>query len=141
MFQRIVDSISESAGTTIRLAELALATVIALFITISFLCAAAFILVLEKYGPVQACLTGAGIFFLLTLVAAGCYLMYKMDAERRAARAPQSVLADPNLIASGLQVIGAVDIKRLLPILALGGLVLGIMASYNDLGASKKPTE
>lgn len=70
MFQRIIDGISASTGTTVRLTSLAAGAAFALFITTCFLCAAAFISVLEKYGPVQACLTGAGIFFLLTLAAA-----------------------------------------------------------------------
>ena len=70
MFQRIIDGISASTGTTVRLTSLAAGTAFALFITTCFLCAAAFISVLEKYGPVQACLAGAGVFFLLTLTAA-----------------------------------------------------------------------
>src|SRR5512143_1016587 len=137
MFQRIIDGISTSTGTTIRLTSLAAGAAIALFITTSFLCAAVFILLLEKYGPVQACLAGAGVFFLLTLAAAVSYLAYKRDVAKRAelaaARAAkstaQSMLADPMLLATGLQIVRAIGIKRLVPILAIGGLALGIMAS------------
>jgi hypothetical protein len=39
------------------------------------------------------------------------------------------VLADPMLLATGLQIVRAIGIKRLLPILAIGGVALGIMAS------------
>ncbi|MBR0825374.1 hypothetical protein JQ596_07490 [Bradyrhizobium manausense] len=133
MFQRIMDGIRASTGTTVRLTSLAFAAGLALFVTTSFLCAAAFIAVLQAYGPVQACLTGAGIFFLLTLLAGLCYVAYKKDAEKRAARAAkasaQSMLADPMLIATGLQVVRAIGVKRLVPILAIGGLALGILAS------------
>lgn len=137
MFQRIIDSISASTGTTVRLTSLAAGAVFALFITTCFLCAAAFISVLEKYGPVQACLAGAGIFFLLTLAAAGTYWGYKREirkqaqvaAERAAKSAAQSMLADPMLLATGLQVVRAIGIKRLVPILAVAGLALGIVAS------------
>ena len=79
MFQRIIDGISASAGTTVRLTSLAAAAAFALFVTTCFLCAAAFISVLEQYGPVQACLAGAGIFFLLTITAAGSYWGYKRE--------------------------------------------------------------
>ncbi|MDE2376183.1 hypothetical protein [Bradyrhizobium sp.] len=133
MFQRIIDGISASTGTAMRLTSLALAAAIALFVTTSFLCAAAFIFVLQAYGPVQACLAGAGIFLLLTLMAAASHYVYKKEAEKRAARAAraaaQSALADPMLIATGLQLVRAIGIKRLLPILAVGGLALGLMAS------------
>lgn len=136
MFQRIIDGISASTGTTVRLTSLAAGTAFALFITTCFLCAAAFIAVLEKYGPVQACLAGAGIFFLLTLAAAGSYWGYKREiqtrariAAERAAKAAPSMLADPMLIATGLQIVRAIGVKRLLPILAIGGVAFGIMAS------------
>lgn len=135
MFQRIIDGISASTGATMRLISLAAGAAFALFITTCFLCAAAFISVLEKSGPVPACLAGAGVFFLLTLAAAGSYWGYKREiqtrariAAERAAKAP-SMLADPMLIATGLQIVRAIGVKRLLPILAIGGVALGIMAS------------
>lgn len=133
MFQRMMDGIRVSTGTTMRLTSLALATGVALFVTTSFLCAAAFMAVLDAYGPIQACLAGAGVFFLLTLAAALSYVAYKKDAEKRAARAAkasaQSMLADPMLLATGLQIVRAIGFKRLVPILAIGGLALGILAS------------
>jgi ABC-type transport system involved in multi-copper enzyme maturation permease subunit len=136
MFQRILDGISASTGTTVRLTSLAAGAAFALFITTCFLCAAAFISVLEKYGPVQACLAGAGVFFLLTLTAAVSYWAYKRELRReahvaaeRAAKAAPSMLADPMLLATGLQIVRAIGVKRLLPILAIGGVALGIMAS------------
>ncbi|RXT35115.1 hypothetical protein [Bradyrhizobium betae] len=137
MFQRIIDGISASTGATVRLTSLAAGAAFALFITTCFLCAAAFISVLQTYGPVQACLAGAGIFFLLTLTAAGTYWGYKRQmqerariaAERAAKSAASSMLADPMLIATGLQIVRAIGVKRLLPILAIGGVALGIMAS------------
>ncbi|WP_298881081.1 hypothetical protein [uncultured Bradyrhizobium sp.] len=136
MFQRILDGISASTGTTVRLTSLAAGAAFALFIATCFLCAAAFISVLQKYGPVQACLAGAGVFFLLTLTAAVSYWAYKRELRReariaaeRAAKAAPSMLADPMLIATGLQIVRAIGVKRLLPILAIGGVALGIMAS------------
>jgi hypothetical protein len=151
MFQRIIDGISASTGTTVRLTSLAAGAAFALFITTCFLCAAAFIAVLDKYGPAPACLAGAGIFFLLTLAAAGSYWGYKREAQKRAriaaeraARsAAQSVLADPMLLATGLQLVRAIGIKRLLPILAIGGVALGIMASRAGAvdEASAEPAE
>ena len=137
MLQRIIDGISASTGATVRLTSLAAGAALALFITTCFLCAAAFISVLQTYGPVQACLAGAGIFFLLTLAAAGTYWGYKREmqrrarvaAERAAKSAASNMLADPMLLATGLQIVRAIGVKRLLPILAIGGVALGIMAS------------
>jgi hypothetical protein len=46
----------------------------------------------------------------------------------------QTALADPMLVAAGIQVIRAVGIKRLIPILAVAGLALGFLASRNSAG-------
>ena len=81
MFQRLIDDFKDSTGTALRLTSLAAAAAMALLVTTGFLCAAAFVLVLEKYGPVQACLTGAAIFFVVTLIAAGSYMVRKRQIE------------------------------------------------------------
>ena len=133
MFQRLIDDFKDSTGTALRLTSLAAAAAIALFITTSFLCAAAFVFVLEQYGPVQACLTGAAIFFVVTMIAAGCYLVRKhqirVRAEQAAKSAAHSMLADPMVVAAGIQVVRAIGVKKLIPILAVGGIALGFLAS------------
>jgi hypothetical protein len=141
MFQRMIDDFKDSTGSALRLTSLAAAVALSLFITTSFLCAAAFVFVLEKYGLVEACLAGAGVFFLVTLIAAGCYMVHKNQLKRIKARAAettksamQTALADPMLVAAGIQVIRAIGIKKLIPILAVGGLALGFLASRNHAG-------
>jgi hypothetical protein len=133
MFARVIDDFKESANTALRLTSLAAMVAIALFITVSFLCAATFVYVLRSYGPVEACLAGAVIFFLVTLIATALYIARKNRARARAAEATKSTLhaalSDPMLVAAGIQVIRAIGIKKLIPILAVGGLALGLLAS------------
>ncbi len=137
MFQRLLDDLKSSAGDALRLTSLAAAAAGALFVATSFLCAAAFVFVFERYGPVQACLAGAAVFFVVTLIAAGCYIARKKAMERDAAQRKSAVptaLADPMVLAAGLQVIRTIGVKRLIPILAVGGLALGLLASRNSVG-------
>jgi hypothetical protein len=148
MFQRMIDDFKDSTGTALRLTSLAAAAALALLVTTSFLCAAAFVFVLRKYGLIEACLTGAGVFFLVTLIAAGSYMVRKKKVEARAARAAEhaksavhTALADPMLVAAGIQVIRAIGIKKLIPILAVGGLALGFLASRNTSSADQAPAE
>jgi hypothetical protein len=133
MFQRFIDDFKASAGTTLRQTSLAAIAAMCLFITAAFLCAAAFIVVLNRYGPVEACLTGAALFLIVALIAGAVYMVRKRRIEaREAARAkaaPHSLLADPAMLATGIQIVRLVGVKRLLPILAIGGLALGLMAS------------
>jgi hypothetical protein len=142
MLQRLIDDLRESTATALRLTSLAVAVAVALFVTTGFLCAAAFVFVLKNYGPVEACLTGAAVFFVVTLIAAACYAARKhairvraeqaaKEAARSAKSAAPGMLADPMLVAAGLQVVRAIGIKRLIPLLAVGGLALGFLASRN----------
>jgi hypothetical protein len=135
MFARMIDDFKASIGAAMRLTSLAAAAAFALFIATSFLCAAAFVYVLQRYGLIEACLTGAGVFFVAALIAAGCYMVRKNQIEARAKQAAKSAvhtaLADPMLIATGIQLIRAIGIKKLIPILAVGGLALGFLASRN----------
>ncbi len=135
MFQRMINDFKESTGTALRLTSLAAAVAVALFIATSFLCAAAFVFVYQRYGLVEACLTGAGVFFVVAVIAAGSYMARKKQVEARAAKsAVQTALADPLLVAAGIQVIRAIGVKKLIPILAVGGLVLGFLASRSSSG-------
>ncbi|UFZ01522.1 hypothetical protein LQG66_19545 [Bradyrhizobium ontarionense] len=146
MLQRMIADFKESTGHTVRLTSLALAAATGLFVTTCFLCAAAFVAVLNRYGLVAACLTGAAIFFVVTLIAAISYLVRKRALARashtaEAARsAANSLLADPILLAGGLEVVRMIGIKRLIPILAIGGLALGFLVSRQAAGG-QSPAE
>ena len=141
---RIIDDFKESSGNVVRLTSLAAAAAFALFITTAFLCAAAFMFVLEKYGPIEACLAGAAVFLVVALLSAGSYMVrkhqIKVKAEQEARSAAHSLLADPAMVAIGLQVVRAVGIKRLVPILAIGGVALGLLAARGHAQA-EEPAE
>lgn len=138
MLQRVVDDIKFSTGSAVRQASLAAMAAMALFITIAFLCAAAFVAVLDRYGLIEACLAGAGVFFIVALIAAATYMVRKRASEARAKEraksAARAMLADPMVVAAGLQMVRAIGVKRLIPILAVGGLALGLLAGRNTAG-------
>jgi hypothetical protein len=144
MFARMIDDLKASTGSALRLTSLAAAIAVALFITISFLCAAAFVYVLQQYGLIEACLAGAGVFLLVTLITATCYVVGRNRARARAVATAKSAvhtaLADPVMVAAGIQIVRAIGIKKLIPILAVGGLALGLMAGRNS-SADQAPAE
>jgi hypothetical protein len=147
VFQRLVDDVKDSTRTTLQLSSLAVVIAIASLITIAFLCAAAFVAVLEAYGPIWACLAGAAIFFVVALVAVASYAIRKRRAAARAAErherqrpAAYAALADPTVMAIGLQMARTVGLKRLIPLLAIGGIALGLLASRSSV-ADQAPAE
>jgi hypothetical protein len=145
MFQRMIDDIKDSTGNALRMTCFATAAALALFVTASFLCAAAFVAVLQRYGLIEACLAGAGVFFVVTLVAAGCYMERKRRARLRAAETAKSAmhiaLADPMLVAAAIQIVRAIGIKKLVPIIAIGGVALGLLATSRRDATDQAPAE
>lgn len=133
MLHKLFDDFRESTGSALRLTSLAAAVAVSLFITTAFLCAAAFVFVLERYGVLYACLAGAGVFFIATMMAAICYAVRKRQIRKKPVEAAkstlQTALSDPMLMAAGLQIVRTIGFKRMIPLLAIGGVALGVMAS------------
>ncbi|HEX7789862.1 MAG TPA: hypothetical protein VF467_04965 [Afipia sp.] len=140
MLQKLIDDVKESTGSALWLTSLAVAAGLFLFITTSFLCAAAFVVVLEKYGLVHACLAGAGVFFIAALLAVIGYAVRKRRIRRKPPEAAkstlQTALSDPMMLAAGLQIVRTVGVKRMIPLLAIGGIALGLLATRRASGES-----
>ncbi len=144
MFQKFMDEFRESTGSALRLTSLAMAVAVSLFITTAFLCAAAFVFVLQKYGLLEACFAGAAVFFVAALLAAMSYAVRKRqiaeETKRRRAEmaksSVQSALSDPMVLAMGLQVVRTIGLKRIIPIVAIGAVALGIMAGRRTAEAA-----
>jgi uncharacterized membrane protein YhfC len=144
MFARIIDDLKDSTSRALQLTSLAGVMALALFIATSFLCAAGFVYMLQRYGLIEACLSGAGAFLVVTLIVAAFYLVRSRRVKVRVAEtrksAVQSALADPMVVAAGLQMIRAIGVKKLIPIIAVGGLALGFLASRNH-SSEEAPAE
>jgi hypothetical protein len=141
MFQRMIDNFRDSVASTMRLTSLVAIAALALLIAAAFLYTAGFIFILQQYGPIEACLAGAGFFLVITLIVAGIYVIRKNRTKARAAAAAkaaaQSPLADPMLAALAIQVIRAVGVKKVIPLLAVGGLALGLLAGRSSARTSQ----
>ena len=143
MFQRFVDEMRVGAGVAIRLTTLAVAAGVSLFITTCFLAAAAFVFVLQREGAVAACLAAAAIFLIVTLIAAISYIVKQTqnrkrleqaareaaEAAKQAKASASSLLSDPATLAIGLQLVRTIGVRRMVPLLAIGGVVLGLLAA------------
>lgn len=132
MFEKIYDRWKSEARGALRLVVLAAACGFAAAIALGFLCAAAFVFVLNRSGPVDACLAGAGVFLVATLILLAAYAALaatrrRQERERAAAEArSSSALGDPRFVLLGIQIAQAVGLRRLLPILALGAAAFAL---------------
>jgi hypothetical protein len=143
MLQRLVDDFRTGAGNAARLTGLAAAIAVSLFVTTGFLSAAAFMFVLPREGAVAACFAGGAVYFVIALVAAAVAYEVKKRQDRRLAEAAReaaqsakstasTLLSDPAVLAIGLQLVRIVGVRRLVPLLAIGGVALGFLASQRE---------
>jgi uncharacterized membrane protein len=135
MSLRIVDEFKDAASSTVQQASLISAIALAIVIAAGFLCAAAFVFVLQSYGAVAACLTLAGVFLLIAVISAVIYAIRKRQIEARARQRrtrAAHLLADPAVLTTGLQIARAVGLKRLIPLIAIGGVALGFLATRSS---------
>ena len=106
-----------------------------------FLCAAIFVVVLQRYGLAEACLAGAAVFLILTLITALAYMLYTRQTRREVAEVEKSAIAaalsDPAMIAVVIQVARAIGLKRLVPLLAIAGVAAGLSAHRRRDGADQ----
>lgn len=58
----------------------------------------------------------------------------KETAKANAKSAFATAMSDPMMVAAGLQIVRAVGVKRLLPLLAVGGIAFGLMAQRKSSG-------
>ncbi len=147
MFQRLIDDLKDSTGATLRMTSLVVLAGLALFVTLSFVCAALFVSVMQRYGAIEACLTIAGIFLVISLVVGGIYLAKKRRAEaralaeaQRAARAAAAApMIDPMLLATALPIVRAIGLTRLIPLLTVAGIAYGYYVSRTAAPADEEP--
>jgi uncharacterized membrane protein YiaA len=148
MLQRLMDDFRTGAGSAVRLTVFGLVIAVSLFVTICFLCAAAFMFVLPREGAVAACFAGGAVFLAIAVLAAVSYAIKERQERRKleqaAKEAAQSakstastLLSDPAVLAIGLQLVRIIGVKRMIPLLAIGGIALGMLASQRDRGESK----
>jgi uncharacterized membrane protein (DUF441 family) len=130
MLDKFLDDLKDSTGIIARQTSFVIAVAVCLLVTTGFLTAALFMAVLEKYGPVYACLSGAAVFFVCAALAAMCYAVRKRQLKRRPVEAAkssvQTALSDPMVMAAVLQAVRVVGVKRLIPLLAIGGIAFGL---------------
>lgn len=149
MLKGLIDDLKNSTGNSLRMTSLVALAGFAGFVALCFLCAAAFIAMMQRYGLIEACLTIAGIFMLVAVIFAQVYITKQKRARERAAAAARAAaraaanapLIDPMMVATGIQIARTLGLKKVIPLLALAGVALGYMASRNNAAADEGETD
>jgi ABC-type dipeptide/oligopeptide/nickel transport system permease component len=141
MFEKVHERLRSEARWTLTLLALAAACAGAAAIALGFLCAAGFVFALDHLGVVYACLIATGVFLAAALIFLAGYAILaarrrRKERERAAAEARSlSALADPRLVLLAFRVVQAVGVRRLIPLLAVGGAAFAL-ASWARPGRS-----
>lgn len=137
MFDRVIGDWRRAIVAETRVAAIGVAALSAASVTLGMLCAALFVVIMDHYNVLYACLAVAVVFFCITVALFVLYLATRHNAGRKAAASPatrQSVLVDPVVLATGVRIVQAIGIKKIVALLAvLGtGMALASRASTPD---------
>jgi len=116
-------------------------------VAVGLLCAALFIWIDERFGPIWACLTLAAAFLLVVCIAAAAIVSIRRRQARILAVRKQSaatLLRDPTVLSIALQVGRTLGFKRAIPLALVGAFLVGMVLSRSaprDGGASQSASE
>jgi len=137
MLERLIGDWREATAAEIRLIAVAVAAAGAATASLGLACAAVFVAVTNRFGVVNAWLTVAAVFLAVTLALLALYVALRRRAQRAASMAKarnRSLIADPLVVATGLQLVQAVGVKRALTLMAIVG---GAMALASKPAAGR----
>jgi hypothetical protein len=99
---------------------------------VGLLCAALFIWIDGRFGPIWACVALAGAFLLVVCIAIAVMISIRRRQARMLAVRKQSaatLLRDPEMLTLALQVSRTLGLKRVLPLALVGAFLVGIALS------------
>ncbi len=140
MLQKLIDDLTGGLRKAVGLAAVSMALVVTGLLTICFLCAALFVYALQTYGLLQACLGGAALFLIvsvvLVIILAASRTRKKPVVKPPAKSTVHTMVTDPMVLTAGLQVARVLGMRRLITLVALGGVALGLLATKSKTSAS-----
>lgn len=147
MFSALIDGVQMKVDATLRSIVWMIVMAGALFAALICGAAVLFIWISQNYGVVEAWMAlGAG-FIMVALFALTANAISKSRARRREILAnaatrhstpgarflndPSSLLKDPATVLTGLQIVRFIGVRRLVPLLLIGGVAAGLLMNRN----------
>jgi hypothetical protein len=133
MFNSLVTELTRPLSGALKLAGWGAAVTIAAAMALSFFSLAAFVWAEERYGTVGASLLLGTFFFIVTgaiLVAARVHYRRSRDGMPPGGTPPW--WKDPAIIAAGVELARIVGVRRIIPVVALGAVIVGALEGSRD---------
>jgi hypothetical protein len=97
-----------------------------------FFVLAAFVWAERTYGTLEACLLLGGAFLAVALVILIVGLILRRRAAKRAPRHNPHWWKDPAILAAGIELVRIVGVRRIIPTVALGAVIVGALEGGLD---------
>ncbi len=125
MFAHLIGEARRLSEDVLKLLGWGFAILLAGMIALFFFTFAAFVSAQDAYGTVAAALI-LGLFFLAVTVAIlVTILIMRRRAARQLAKRDQQWWSDPAVIATGVELVRIIGVRRIVPAVALGAVILG----------------
>jgi hypothetical protein len=139
----VVRDVKDRIDTAAKVTGWCATAIAAALVMLGFFCAALFLWVAERNGPIVACLVLGGIFLLIFIIAAIALANVRRRRAQRARLARANAAAqwwrDPAVIATGLQIGRSLGAGRALPLVLLGAFAIGLVLSRPGRRSDESP--
>lgn len=122
----LIAKLTEAVYDILALAGWGVAIVVAATAALVFFTFAAFLWVEQNLGTLNAALVLGGFFLLVAVLILVTLLVLRRRGRRRKRRDPQW-WQDPAVVATGVELVRVVGLKRIIPVVALGAAIVGAM--------------
>ena len=120
--------LGQSVKDAARLAGWGVAVAIPAAVALAFFSLAAFVWAQENYGTVEAALLLGAIFLLIAgAILLAAWVHYRRLRERVPVASSPPLWKDPAILAAGVELVRIVGIRRTIPAIALGAVIVAAL--------------
>jgi hypothetical protein len=129
VFHGLVTQFKTKLSRALKAAACAIIALTGATLALCFFGAAGFVWVSSEHGLINACLIFGSLFVLVGAVAGGVLAVLTRRAPAQPAKARFAPLADPKLVAVGLEIVRTLNGRRVGAAGLLGAFIVGVLLS------------
>lgn len=131
VFDSLVAELTSPLNDVLKRAGWGIAVAIPAALAVFFFSFAGFVWAEQNYGTVVAALiVGAGFLLVTGAIVGTAIFLHRRARARTPPKTTSQWWKDPTVIAVGVELVRVIGIRRIVPVVALGAVIVGALGSF-----------
>jgi hypothetical protein len=131
VFDSLVAELTSPLNDALKRAGWGIAVAIPAALAVFFFSFAGFVWTEQNYGTVVAALiVGAGFLLVTGAIVGTAIVLHRRARARTPPKTTSQWWKDPTVIAVGVELVRVIGIRRIVPVVALGAVIVGALGSF-----------